>query len=425
MMLFTLSTIFLTITILFYLFVRFWSNKTEFSLQDGFVIGLFIYSIGVFTLNIASGFNELPLLQLGSFTSIALSTSLISYLVMASFSFSKNSNVVKLYNQSSKNNSKVVLPVVVILFLFNLGFTYLVYSRILQTHFGGVFALLDIRKTISSGEAGYFAPGLIKQLRDILSPAIIAYIFIFYRSKYRKTALYFLILSTLLAMVVGGQRMPILSLFLIIFVAYFIRNHIDNKKLSGLFKISILVVGGGVVFFLNVLLGRSDESYGAFTAIYFLVKGMFDRVFTTVPHENAEALGFLMKQDFPAFSIWTADLSILLPGTQKGISNEIHSLLGGSEAGNAVLGLPLDVYINAGYAGLVIVPFCSVLLLSILNELIVRLKSPFVYSSRLIVTIYLPFGYSFYLFLLNGGLFILSVVSLFLLLKGFRPQKCQ
>lgn len=392
-----------------------------FSLQDGYLLGVFIYSLGVIILGFSDEFQSRQLISIGTYCSMVLISSCLGYFISGVLMGGSRINLKTLNLRRTTKFESVLIILTIGIVLLNIIFMYFVYSRILQGHFGGVFALLDIRKTISSGEAGYFAPGLVKQLRDILAPTLLFYLVVFYKGNYKGLAISALLVSTFCAMLIGGQRMPMLILFLVVFIAFTSRNEMLGKSLSFKVKLGLPFLGLVAVYGLNIMLGRSDEGYSVIFSIFLLIWGMFERVVTVVPHENAAALDFLVRLDFEVFALWYADLGILLPGTQKGLSNDIHSLLGGSEAGNSVLGLPVDIYLNSGYMGLLLLPFITVFSLSVLDKLLLRLNSPFIYSSRFIVSIYLPFAYSLYLFILNGGLFILATVLFFLtlpLLKG-------
>jgi hypothetical protein len=416
---FIFSCIFFLGLILYFLSRHLVSAK-GFSLQDGYISGIFIYSFGVLVLSYSGMVDQLELSKMGVFCSFALFSALIGYFCSNIFLGFKAKKPELLISNRTIKFEFIITSLTLILVLLNFLFIYLVYKRILQGHFGGVFALLDIRKTISSGEAGYFAPGLVKQLRDILAPTLIFYLIVFYQGNFKRFSIIILLASTFGAMLIGGQRMPLLILFLVVFIAYTTRNNIVGKKLPLKLKLGLPILGLIAVFALNILLGRSDSDKSVFLSIVLLVLGMVERVVTVVPHENAAAFNFLTDLNFKPFSLWLADLSILLPGTQKGLSNQIHSMLGGSEAGNSVLGLPLDIYLNSGYLGLILIPFVTVFSLSIMDRIIIRLNSPFLYSSKLVVSIYLPFAYSIYLFLLNGGIFIIAGMIGFLLLATLK-----
>ncbi len=379
-------------------------NRKGYNFFDAYFIGVWIYVVGVFIAHlIEDNDNSLKLL---SITLLLLTSTFIIWAFNKIF-FKVGIDKSHFINRYSENHS-FAIGTALLLILINIGFIYLVYIRIVQGHFAGVIALLDIRKTIASGEAGYFAPGIIKQLRDIYGPAFIAWVIIFYRSKYRKLIIWSVVLTTICSMLIGGQRTPILVLMLIIFLSLNISSAEKTKNYS-MFK--ILTAGIFCVLFLlflNILLGRSDGDENNFMLIINLIGGLLGRVFTTVPIENVHAMEFISKAKFEYFSLWLSDLSILLPGTQVGFTNELHSYLGGSNQGNAVLGYSLDIYVNSGVAGIFFVPVLTVLFLNILQFCIHINKNPFSLSIFMVCFFYLPFCYSFYHFLLNGGVFIIT-----------------
>lgn len=308
-------------------------------------------------------------------------------------------------NIQTKNKFFLVLSVSFVI-VINLIFIYFVYERIIKGHFSGAFALLDIRKTISSGEAGYFYPGIIKQVRDIFAPALIVWLYLYYYGKYRALTLVLVAGLILIAMIFGGQRMPVLVLFLAVLISIFIKKKAEGAYISKVKIFFFSLIPLVLIFCLNVLLGRAGEGEGIFESFFNLVLNLLTRVFATVPQENLHVLPYLSSLDIPAFSLWLSDLSILLPGTQAAFSNELHSYLGGSKQGNAVLGAPVDVFVNAGYIGLVAVPALVFVVLKYLNDILLYKSNPFSIALFIVVFCYLPFCYSLYLFLLNGGLLL-------------------
>jgi hypothetical protein len=393
-------------------------------LQDFYILGILIYTLGVsltFLNNPAERNNADKLL---AFCSVTLLSSIIGYFI--SLTVTKPARPLPhIRQQATRQHTYIIGFIAGFIVVFNIGFIYLVYTRIFQDHLGGVFALLDIRKTISSGVAGYFAPGLVKQVRDILSPTLISYLILFYRGRGKPHLIVATALSTTLAMMMGGQRMPLLTLLVTIFASAYLANRVHFKRLSKKYYLLFAVAGIALTFGINLALGRSNADDGTLNAISTLLLSLAERVVVTVPEENAKALDFLINSAFQPFALWLADLSILLPGTQTSLSTKMHSLLGGSNDGNSVLGLPLDIYLNAGYPGLFLVPCITQFFLALLERLLSTLNAPILYSSKLVILIYLPFAYSFYLFLLNGGIFLLFMCTTILLLSGLKPQSTE
>ena len=393
-------------------------------LQDFYILGILIYTLGVSLTFLNHPTQRSNALQLLSFCSVTLISAVIGYFLSLA-AIRPPSPLIQLQQRSTRKHTYVIGLIACFVVVFNTGFIYLVYTRILQDHLGGIFALLDIRKTISSGAAGYFAPGLVKQVRDILSPTLISYLILFFNGRTKPLLLLGATLSTTLAMMMGGQRMPILTLLVTIFASTYLANRAHFRNLPKKYYIVFATAALALTFGINLALGRSDSSDGVINGISTLIMSMVERVIITVPEENCEALGFLINSSFQPFSLWLADLSILLPGTQTSLSTKMHSLLGGSDEGNSVLGLPLDIYLNSGYPGLFLVPCITQFFLALIERLLSALRTPILYSSKLVILIYLPFAYSFYLFLLNGGLFLLFMCSSILLLTSLKPQQTE
>ncbi len=415
------SAIILTIIVLAILVIIKTTNKGIF-LYDSYFIGIAIYTIGAFLLcSISMQDSELLLLEISIINFIAV------FFIWAIARNVSNSGlkIFSLSSLESKNKTFANFSTVFLL-LINLAFVYLVYTRIVQGHFAGAFALLDIRKTISSGEAGYFAPGLIKQIRDIYAPAFIVWLTLCFNSPNRYKYVFVVFAVILFSMVMGGQRMPILVLFISTALGFYFKYKSIGKSISSKYIVIFFVALLFILFGINLLLGRTNEDSGLLESFIDLILNITTRIFTTVPGENVHLIDYLQNIDLDPFSLWLSDLSILLPGTQEGFSNQFHSLLGGSKQGNAVLGAPLDIYVNAGYGGLVIVPALAFIFLSFLQRMIISKPNPFSVSIFIVVFCYMPFNYSFYLFLLNGGLLIVfyALYNLLIIRKQNHKHEC-
>ena len=93
----------------------------------------------------------------------------------------------------------------------------------LSSEAGGSW-LLDARKAMTSGTAGYFAPGFIKQFRDILMPIFIVALMLMDSNELVKNKHRFIFYSAIsvviVSMLLTGQRSIIVVLFLSLFVAH-------------------------------------------------------------------------------------------------------------------------------------------------------------------------------------------------------------
>jgi hypothetical protein len=311
-----------------------------------------------------------------------------------------------------------VLATSILLVTSNLFFSLLVFRVLLGGSMGILAdenALLAIRKLIATGEQGYFFPGLVKQLRDVLAPAFIFYLIAYSRPRENRLALFAVVGTTILAIFFGGQRMPFLVLIWAIFLGRRLRSttlstrqvaRLSIPRLAAYAALSIVVIAA-----INQMLGRVAIGGTALQAVAAVPYGIYERVVLTVPQANIDAFNFILNRDFGIGQLWLSDLARLVPGTQVGISNEIHSYLGGSFAGNAVLGLPVSAYLNAGYPGVLIVPFILILFVALLDRRVARLNSPLVTSVRCVILVYLPMCYDPAIFLQSGGVMLFCVLA--------------
>ncbi|MBF0676102.1 MAG: hypothetical protein IR163_12755 [Pseudomonas sp.] len=277
--------------------------------------------------------------------------------------------------------------------------------------------LLDIRKKISSGERGFLAPGLIKQIRDIISPAILCYAIIFFRGRGA-----FILPATLFTLIVfsttiGGQRLPIVILAGVIFVSLFYYRAKDWRR-----KYYFFWIGGffGLISIsvLNILLGRSETEVGFIYSLYNTLEGIVWRAVQVVPFENYASVPFLMEMEFSPFSIWLQELSSIIPGIKSSLSSELHANLGGSYEGNSVLGAALASYFNAGYLGVVIYTLYSILLLAFMELLFIKTRSKLLLALRIVLFFQIPIWYTPFLAILNGGLVFAFFVVLLIVYKS-------
>ena len=408
-----------TIALLAYVLSRFFGEK-RLLLVDGYMAGLFLYFMGIlFFINDSGMSNDVEMvLQL---TTLVILSSLLCVLFFMPLVFKHKKWPVVTSNLPSQRYRLLFGLIGIFIIFVNLFFVYKVlttFSVVELLLMGDEVNLLDVRKGIASGEQGYFFPGLIKQIRDILAPVLIGYL-LFFMPKNQFFLLKTLLIGTTIgAMLIGGQRFPFIVLIGVLYLLSSYRDSMQDIQKNTFFKKVLLILLMFVLLFIiTVILGRAEYSGNVFTLIGDLVYSVFDRIFFTVARENILAFPFMSNIDFGFASLWVADLSILLPGLQGSITNEIHHYLGGSQQGNSVTGLPLDIYFNAGYFGLIIVPFLVVWFISVLDNIILAMDNGFLFSTRFVILLYVPMMYSPYQFLLNGGLFLLFVIGLILMYR--------
>lgn len=214
------------------------------------------------------------------------------------------------------------------------------------------------RKAVTSGLAGYLAPGYVKQFRDILLPA--SALLLYWHSKIstrRGSSLgaHVLLAFSLSLMIITSHRAPAT-----IFVAagLLVSVRIRGNSVSERIK-QITAAGSLLALFagLTSLLGRNLE---ATTPLQSLIGGgtsLLDRIFLAYPRENFLTRALWREQAPQDGSGWLSGLSQILPGTQTGISNLMHSMTGGSMEGNSQMNLWTEVWFNSGWIGIVVCGF--------------------------------------------------------------------
>jgi oligosaccharide repeat unit polymerase len=272
--------------------------------------------------------------------------------------------------------------------------------------------LLEARKTITNGTSGYFAPGFVKQFRDILVPILTcAVILVASRQRIRfslKVIVLGITVVAAVAMLLTGVRSTLFLFFIALFIAralaqraHQLHNPQHKKRRQLVFLVIALLVYG----VLTVLLGRvsGDEGYGTQSLHVFL--NLVDRVIMAAPRENMMSFPFWSGLGPTHGHYWLIDLRGILPGAgEVSLSNLLHEYNGGSIEGNSSPGLPVDVWLNSGWPGLAVVPVLYGLFLCWFDLALTRLRSPIAFGTKVVLAlallqIYTPFG-----FVLYGGL---------------------
>jgi hypothetical protein len=211
-------------------------------------------------------------------------------------------------------------------------------------------SVLELRLGLASGEERWIAPGYLKQLRDVLLP--LATFFVLF--SVRRSVGVFLLLALMLVPLVTtliistGERAPVV-LFLVALIYVAIRSVTWGIQPLRVVAVPLLVVGfvGLATLFALTLSFTSRYEDGANVNVLLVLA---DRVVTRAPEENMLSAPLWMHgAPFPGAG-WLSELSTVLPGTQKTLSNLLHEHLGGGDLGNSVLGAWVDVHYNFGWA---------------------------------------------------------------------------
>jgi len=396
-------------------------NFHQVMLVDSFFFGIFAYYLGSL---IAFLFLE-EFLNYGTevieLSSVAFFSSTIYYYFMKRKPF-------VLKNFGDSKNLNLIFLIFFCIASFNFLFSILIYRDFFMGNsLSQIFSgdLLYVRKMITSGDSGYYFPGLIKQVRDILAPTFLIYLFIRF-PKVQWLKIITLIILSSIAIFFGGQRGPFIVLLYAVLIGQTLHNmhYLKNLKINYFKFILFGIIGLMVLINLNQILGRSiDEEIGGSGFLFNGIVQLFYRFFVEVPASNIIIYQFVVDQNFAFGELWMNDLITLIPGPNVSFSNEIHSQLGGSYEGNAVLGLPLSSYINFGIAGVILVPIIFMYFLNYIDAKIFEINSPSLISIRYVMLCFLPLSYDPTIFLLNGGIVLIGIFIFELYRNFLKKQK--
>ena len=263
---------------------------------------------------------------------------------------------------------------------------------------------LEYRLTMSTGDAVYLAPGYVKQFRDVLLPASLLALAAFGNPR-RPWFVTVLGIIGASAAVLSGERSVIL-IYVFMFGAIFALKPRRTARARWVVPTIVAVLLFGAFMGATVLLGRADTEGGGLSLLSESATSLFDRLVLTVARENAG--GFLVWGPMaPTWgATWLSDLSTILPGTQSGLSNELHDLLGGGPQGTSPLGLPSDAFLAWGFAGVALMPFLYCVGLQRADEALLHSELTLPRALRVIMVPLSFAWYSPFLFILNGGIIL-------------------
>ena len=320
-------------------------------------------------------------------------------------------------------------------------------------------ALNQLRLDISSGVQGYFAPGYVKQFRDIAAPILCAALVLKGGLKSRMPLFLLTLVLCCLAIYVSGQRLVILQYIICLSVAGFVAFSRDRDlKSISILGTAVLILCAFMVL-MTIQLGRTnvalspakmnpgqtgprpiaaagDLKSGNTFEVLFTTKlsessipgpvvvaiALIHRSVIAVPRENAMTIEIWEKGGDYAGAGWVIDLGSIRVGTQKQISNELSAIQGSSDLGNSPLGLPADLFFNWGFLGVCVFPFVFALLWMSLDRVLLRSPYVIVHGSRLFLFFSVPLMYSPFMFVLYGGVIILMVFIGMSILERVMPR---
>jgi oligosaccharide repeat unit polymerase len=386
----------LIILIFSYLIIRIKNVSERIYLVDSFLIGITTYTIGSIILyrNLNDSISH-NILELSLITFISATIGAIFGLFIK-----KRKNIVFKKDYLSTKILIFFSCFITLIFIFLVIKNDEIYSQLIGFFIDDNEGYNSIRKQITSGSSGYFAPGYIKQFRDIMGPIAIVSL-IAYRNKINNK-LYFIVpfLIILTGVFLSGQRGVLFVFILLLFLAL-----TKKIKIMSMRTIIYIIAGLFSFSFFSIFLGRNDplSENSLFLQAFIQIT---ERIFLVLPLENYNSSGIWFGNVTYGVS-WISEISKILPGTDFGLSNLMHSANLGSYEGNSVLGLPIDIYYSFGYFGVIIFPILYSLFLSVIDRKFLNSDSNLILFSKIFLFIQLPFMFSPYGFILYGGAFVL------------------
>ncbi|MDB5620500.1 hypothetical protein [Tardiphaga sp.] len=447
-----------------YLMVRpAWRNVGP-SLLDSFILGLSLFAAGSVTVWLEGLSNSEAVMRIGISAALAgtLGASLWSLTFRPWFSRFKFFDVAMKLRASNIDRFTItagltVASLVSVWFVAAVIANEHVRALLIGAVFHGTGTLNQARITVSSGAEGYYAPGYVKQFRDVLLPTL-CLAAVLCHGTYRNRPLFYFALTTGLASVfVSGQRLVVVEFILglgCVFLIDFIsstRQRFISAKLSVLMLITMI----GLVMVMTDMLGRLDmalspkvqtaeqetsalleqpkistsapaiaqideppkpeisqtlTSSGVPRPIAAII-AIAHRATIAVPRENTISYPLWASRSPALGAGWVTDLSGMRPGTQSQISNDLSEANGGGPLGNSPLGLATDIYYNWGWLGVALVPPVCAILFLLIDMAAVGSNSPLLFAAKIFLFFSVPLMYSPFMFLLYGGAVVLALIG--------------
>jgi hypothetical protein len=237
------------------------------SLLDSFIIGLALFAAGSIVIWIEGLKDSEAVMQIG--VSAALSGTFGAALWGYLFRFRVSNldffgDVKRLradaYDDFTISVGLVVSSLVSIIFLVAVFSHDHVRSLLLDAFLHGAGTLNEVRVIVSSGTEGYFAPGYVKQFRDIIVPILCVAAILCGGTYRRRGVAYAALLIALAAMFISGQRLVVVQGILCLGSAFLIRRAQSNshaRSFSGVILVLLVLVGAiGAIGAMTMMLGR-------------------------------------------------------------------------------------------------------------------------------------------------------------------------
>jgi len=254
-------------------------------------------------------------------------------------------------------------------------------------------AYSQLRTAVSRGT--YVAPGYANQFIRILLSLIffLMYTRAFHTRRFMdKVVALMVFLLCVYFLTVTGVRS-----YIIIFSATFlVLNSNTFGPLGNLFgakgrKFALLVILVAFVFFglFSVLGGRVEQNATTLGNTKEVISDFLERIVFVASQNQLLVMEYFKDLPLQLGGGWVDSLRTLLPGTHLGLSNEIYFILYGNHFGNAPVDIWTSIWLEFGWAGVIIVPL-------IIGFLLQKLHIHFLSSgktlSRMVIMIMVSFA---------------------------------
>ncbi len=385
-------------------------------LPDALLIGLMLYATGAVVLSFDDTYVAADVLAIMSLTAlVAALCGAIFYVWLSGPEFSRPEIVARIESFHPGPLERTFIFVILLMSVAVCAlFIYMVMS---SSTIGALLSvaslvadssLLEARKAITSGTDGYFAPGYVKQFRDILIPVLLIACMAM-SSTYRRRPIVWLSFSAaIVAMAVSGQRQVLVVFFLVLLMGSYLvnRTHSESASRSTAKSGSILLGLAAILLvygFFSVWLGRVVDDSSGDGLVVGVVGNLFDRIFLAAPRENLATMPYWLALGPTFGQSWLSDLAGILPGVDQAFSNVLHARTGGSIQGNSPLGFAPDTWLAWGWGGLIVIPFLFAVAIGAIDSALSNSRSPALFGAHCYLFTILPVCYSPYLFILYGG----------------------
>lgn len=403
---------FLTVALL-YVSVRRASGRRRIYLPDALVAATASHTIGAMIIFGQSGTAAATFIVWAALLSFAC-VSLTTIAVLAISKSTRPTVSAEYFRSRTAYNRAIIGVALANLLIIAMIFSNPAIARLIIATFTATddTTLLVVRKAITASTEGYMSPGLIKLVRDLISPIVIVAFILSRPRAARSFLLWIAVFLTMAAILIGGQRFPMLMLMAAIALGFIGRRAIEGQA-RGFKPLQVLKIATPILFLfflMTSLLGRTNANASGLMKVEGTIVSLLDRAFVTVPREAGQTFHFWSEIGPTWGASWIADLAILLPGAQTtSLSNQLHEMLGGSAQGNSVLFFAADAWLAFGWVGVVIASILFVLLLHSIDRLLWGHRSPRNDAARVVMFLNIPMMYSPFLFVLYGGAVVLPI----------------